>query len=65
VLLAYHCALVSPRVSAAAVEAAEFAVEADRLGVVSVPAVVVDGTLRWAGNVPERAFVERLLAAAA
>jgi predicted thioredoxin/glutaredoxin len=61
VLLAYRCALASPRVSAAAVEATEFAVAADRHGVVSVPAVVVDGSLAWVGNVPEPEFVRRLL----
>ena len=64
-LLAYRCALASPRVSAAAVEATEFAVAADRHGVVSVPAVVANGRLAWVGNLPEPAFVERLLRAAA
>ena len=64
-LLAYRCALASCRVTAAAVEASEFPVEAQRLGVQRVPAVVVDGVLRWTGHVPEAAFVERLLAAAA
>lgn len=64
-LLATRCALVSPRVTAVAVEAAEFAVSADRLGVAAVPAVAVNGSVRWTGNVPERLFVERLLAAAA
>jgi predicted DsbA family dithiol-disulfide isomerase len=61
VLLAYRCALASSHVTAAAVEATEFAREADRLGVVSVPAVVIDGRLRYAGAVPEHAFVQRLL----
>jgi len=61
VLLAYRCALASPNVTAAAVEATEFARDADRLGVVSVPAVVIDGRLRYAGAVPEHAFVQRLL----
>jgi predicted DsbA family dithiol-disulfide isomerase len=64
VLLAYRCALASPRVSAAGVEATEFAVAADRLGVVSVPAIVVDDRIAWLGNVPEPVFVERLLRAA-
>ncbi len=63
-LLAYRCALASPHVSAAAVEASEFPRDADRHGVVGVPAVVVDGALRWVGNVPEPTFVERLLACA-
>ncbi len=60
-LLAYRCALASPNVTAAAVEATEFARDADRLGVVSVPAVVIDGRLRYAGAVPEHSFVRRLL----
>lgn len=60
-LLAYRCALASPHVTAAAVEATEFARDADRLGVVSVPAVVVDGRLAYSGGVPEHAFVRRLL----
>jgi predicted DsbA family dithiol-disulfide isomerase len=65
VLLAYRCALASTRVSAAAVEASEFAAEADRHGVVAVPAIVVDGRQRYAGAVPEPVFVQRLLAAVA
>lgn len=63
-LLAYRCALASPLVRAACVEATEFARDADRLGVVSVPAVIVDGELVHSGNVPEHAFVRRLLDAA-
>lgn len=64
-LLAYRFALASPRVTAAAVEATEFAAAADRHGIVSVPAIVVNGRLAWTGTVPEHAFVERLLLAAA
>jgi hypothetical protein len=64
VLLAYRCALASPRVTAAAVEATEFAARADRHGVVSVPAIVVDGRAAWVGNVSEASFVQRLLQAA-
>jgi len=64
VLLAYRCALASERVSAAGIEASEFAVEAGRHGVVSVPAVVVNGRLAWVGNVPEQRFVANLLQAA-
>jgi hypothetical protein len=65
VLLAYRCALASPRVSAAAVEATEFAAAADRHGVVSVPAIVANGSLAWVGSVPEPSFVERLRKASA
>ena len=61
VLQAYRSALASPRVSAAAVAATEFAAAADRYGVVSVPATVVNGRLAWVGALPEPAFVERLL----
>jgi hypothetical protein len=61
VLLAYRCALASPLVAAAAVEATEFAVAADRHGVVSVPAIIANDQLAWVGNVPEPVFVERLL----
>jgi predicted DsbA family dithiol-disulfide isomerase len=65
VLLAYRMALASPRVEARGIEAAEFAVEADRHGVQAVPAIVVDDRYAWAGAIPEAAFVERVLAAAA
>ena len=60
-LLAYRFALASPRISVAAVEATEFSAAADRHGIVSVPSVVVDGRLAWAGHVPEPVFLERLL----
>jgi predicted DsbA family dithiol-disulfide isomerase len=64
VLLAYSFALASPRITAAAVEATEFAAAADRHGIVSVPAIVANGRLAWLGAVPEPAFAERLLLAA-
>lgn len=63
-LLAYRCALASPSVRAAAVEATEFPVAADRHGVVSVPAIVANGRPAWVGHVPEAQFVQRLLEAA-
>ncbi len=63
-LLAYRCALASLRVSAAAVEATEFPLAAERHGVVSVPAIVVDGRPAWVGNISEELFVARLLTAA-
>jgi predicted DsbA family dithiol-disulfide isomerase len=65
VLLAYRVALASPHVSAAAVEATQFAAAADRHGVISVPATVANGRLSWVGAVPEQTFVERLLQVAA
>ena len=64
-LLAYRCALASPRVTAAAVEATEFPALADRYDVFAVPKVVVNGQPRYEGAVPERVFVQRLLEAAA
>jgi hypothetical protein len=63
VLLAYRCAAASPRVTAAAIEATEFPTYADRHGVLAVPKVVVDGGPSWEGAIPERLFVERLVAA--
>lgn len=62
-LLATRCALASEHVEAVAIEASEFPSDADRHGVSGVPAIVVDDRPAWAGSVPERAFVERLLAA--
>ena len=60
-LLAHRFALESAHVRAAAVEASEFPLSSDRHSVHAVPAVVVDGRQRWAGNVPERVFLQRLL----
>ncbi len=65
VLLAYRAALASPHVHAAAIESTEFPELADEHGVYGVPAIVIDGENRYAGAVPERIFVERLLAAVA
>jgi len=62
VLLAYRCALASSQVTARGIEASEFPTLADRHGVHAVPAVVVDDETGWSGNVPERMFVDRLLA---
>ena len=63
-LLAYRCALASPLVRAAAVEATEFPALADAMDVWAVPKVVVNGVPQWDGAVPERVFVQRLLAPA-
>jgi hypothetical protein len=62
VLLAYRCALASPRVSATAIEANEFPRLAEELEVWAVPRIVVDGVPQWDGSVPEREFVRRILA---
>lgn len=62
-LLATRCALASPLVSATAVEASNFALEADRHGVHHVPAVIVNDRPAWTGGVREEEFVTRLVAA--
>ena len=64
-LLAYRLALASPHVTARGIEASEFAADAERHGIRAVPAIVVDGRYAWAGSVPERVFVDRVLAALA
>jgi len=62
VLLAYKAAFASPRVTASAIESTEFPALADEMDVWSVPRVVVNGVPQWDGAVPERVFLERLLA---
>lgn len=61
-LLAYRCALASPRIAATAIEAGEFPALAEEMAVWSVPRIVVNGVPQWDGAVPERVFVERILA---
>lgn len=63
-LLAYRAALASPRIRAAAIEATEFPTLADSMDVWSVPRIVVNGIPQWDGAVPERVFLDRLLAPA-
>jgi hypothetical protein len=62
VLLAYKLALASPRVRAAGIESSEFPALADQMEVYAVPRIVVDGVPQWDGSVPERVFVDRVLA---
>jgi Thioredoxin domain len=62
VLLAMKLAFASPRVRASGIEASEFPALADRMEVYSVPRIVVDGVPQWDGSVPERVFVDRVLA---
>jgi hypothetical protein len=64
VLLAYKTALASPRVTASAIEATEFPALADSLDVWAVPRIVVNGVPQWDGSVPERVFLDRVLAPA-
>lgn len=63
-LLAYKAALASPRVRSAAIEATEFPTLADAMEVWSVPRIVVNGVPQWDGSVPERIFLDRILAPA-
>jgi Thioredoxin domain len=62
VLLAYKLAFASERVHASAIEATEFPALADEMEVYAVPKIVVDGVGGWEGSVPERVFVDRVLA---
>ena len=61
-LLAYRAALASSRISASAIEATEFPTLADEMDVWSVPRIVVNGVPQWDGAVPERVFLDRVLA---
>ena len=61
-LLAYKTALASPRIRASAIEATEFPALADSMDVWSVPRVVVNRVPQWDGAVPERVFLDRILA---
>ena len=61
-LLAYRTALASPRIRAAAIESTEFPALADSMDVWAVPRVVVNGVPQWDGAVPERVFLDRVLA---
>ena len=63
-LLAYKVALASPRVRAAGIEATEFPALADAMDVWAVPRIVVNGVPQWDGAVPERVFLDRILAPA-
>jgi len=62
VLLAYKTALASPRITASAIEATEFPALAYSMDVWSVPRIVVNGVPQWDGAVPERVFLDRMLA---
>ena len=62
-LLAYKLALASPRIRSAAIEATEFPQLADEMEVWAVPRIVVNGVPQWDGSVPERLFLDRVLAA--
>ena len=61
-LLAYKTALASSRVRATAIESTEFPALAAEMDVWSVPRIVVNGVPQWDGSVPERVFLDRILA---
>ena len=63
-LLAYKTALASPRIRASAIESTEFPALADTMDVWAVPRIVVNGVPQWDGAVPERIFLDRILAPA-
>jgi Thioredoxin domain len=56
------CALASPLIRAAGIEATEFPTLADAMDVWAVPRIVVNGLPQWDGAVPERMFIDRVLA---
>ena len=58
------CALASDHVRAAGIEATEFPALADEMEVYAVPRIVVNGVPQWDGSVPERVFLDRVLAPA-
>jgi hypothetical protein len=64
VLLAYKAALASPKIRSAGIESTEFPILADEMGVYAVPRIVVNGVPQWDGAVPERVFLDRILAPA-
>ena len=57
-------AFASPHVRASGIEATEFPAYADAMDVWAVPRIVVNGVPQWDGAVPERVFVDRILAPA-
>ena len=56
------CALASSLIRAAGIEATEFPTLADAMDVWAVPRIVVNGVPQWDGAVPERMFIDRVLA---
>ena len=58
------CALASPKIRASGIESSEFPALAEEMGVYAVPRIVVNGVPQWDGSVPERVFLDRILAPA-
>jgi glutaredoxin-like protein len=63
--LAHAMALESPHIRADVVESMEFPSLADRYSIYGVPKIVLNETVSFEGAVPEAAFLEQVLAAAA
>jgi predicted DsbA family dithiol-disulfide isomerase len=63
VQLAHRCAVESELVRADMIEASEFPHLANRYGVYAVPKVVMNERVSFEGALPEKAFVDYLLAA--
>ncbi|HEV2357389.1 MAG TPA: thioredoxin family protein [bacterium] len=63
--LAHAMALESPRVRADVIESMEFPALADRYGVYGVPKIVLNEARSFEGALPEPAFLEQVMAAAA
>ncbi len=63
VQLAHRCAVESEHVRADMIEASEFPHLANRYGVYAVPKVVMNERVSFEGALPEKAFVDYLLAA--
>jgi hypothetical protein len=61
-LPAGRAAGVPNRIRAAAIESTEFPTLADAMDVWAVPRIVVNGVPQWDGAVPERVFLDRVLA---
>jgi len=58
------CAFASPKIRAAGIESTEFPALAEEMEVYAVPRIVVNGVPQWDGAVPERVFLDRVLAPA-
>ena len=64
-LLAYRCALASPRVRATAIEATEFPELSRAYRVMAVPKIVINDRVEFEGALPEPEFLAAVLEAAA
>jgi glutaredoxin-like protein len=65
VRLAHQFALESPRIKAEMIESTEFPQLSNKYKVYGVPKIIVNETIQFEGAVPEEAFLENVLKAAA